>query len=165
MLMTWAEWLRDTALAQKIQESAVAFPWLECVHVVAIALVLGVIMIVDLRLLNVASRSYRVTRLMRTLLPLTWAAFAVALVTGSLLFLSQPTKYLLTVPFQIKMGLLALAGLNMAIFHVWTQRGIAVWDDGVAAIPLSARLAGLISIILWVGIAFAGRFIGFMVPY
>jgi hypothetical protein len=165
MLMTWAEWLRDVPLAQRIQESATAFPWLECLHVIAIVLVVGSIMIVDLRLLNVASRSYRVTRLMRTLLPLTWAAFVVALITGSLLFLSQPTKYLLTVPFQIKMGLLALAGLNMATFHLWAQRGIALWDNGTAAIPLAARFAGLLSILLWLGVVFAGRFIGFMVPF
>lgn len=163
--MSWAEWLRDTPFAQQIQASETAFPWLECVHVLAIVLVMGTIMIVDLRLLDVASRSYRVTRLMRTLLPLTWAAFVVALITGSLMFLSQPTKYLLTVPFQIKMGLLLLAGLNMAIFHLWTQRGIAVWDGGAAAIPLSARLAGLVSILLWLGIVFAGRFIGFMIPF
>jgi hypothetical protein len=163
--MAWAEWLRDMPIAEQIQESATAFPLLECVHVMAITLVVGTIMIVDLRLLNVASRSYRVTRLLRTLLPLTWGAFVVALITGSLLFLSQPTKYILTVPFQIKMGLMALAGLNMAIFHLWTQRGIAVWDEGVAAIPLAARFAGLVSILLWLGVVVAGRFIGFMIPF
>jgi hypothetical protein len=128
----------------------------------ATALVLGVISIVDLRLMGLAATGYRTSRLMRALLPLTWGAFIVALVTGVLLFTSQPALYLENTAFRIKLALLLLAGLNMAIFHLWTQRGIAVWDEE-GPIPVGARLAGLISLCLWVGVVFAGRFVGFTI--
>lgn len=164
MIYKWAEWLLSTPLSQYIQEDATIFPALEVLHVMAVAIVVGTIFIVDLRLMNLCSKSYRVTQLMRAILPLTIAGFIVALATGFFMFASQPVRYLNTTPFQIKMGLLLLAGLNMAVFHVWTHRGISAWDEG-DAIPRSARLAGLSSLILWVGILFAGRFIGFLLAY
>jgi len=161
MIMGWAEWLEETPLAYFIQGDLYAFPLLEVLHVVSIALVVGTIFIVDLRLLNWCSKSYQVTRLLRAMLPLTLGAFGFAAVTGFLMFSSQPTRYLETPVFLLKMGLLLLAAVNMAIFHVWTQRGIAQWDTE-GAVPLSARTAGLISMVLWVAILVAGRFVGFL---
>jgi hypothetical protein len=155
-------WIDSTGIATYIRENSFAFPWLECFHIMATALVLGVISIVDLRLMGLAATGYRTSRLMRALLPLTWGAFIVALVTGVLLFTSQPALYLENTAFRIKLALLLLAGLNMAIFHLWTQRGIAVWDEE-GPIPVGARLAGLISLCLWVGVVFAGRFVGFTI--
>jgi hypothetical protein len=126
----------------------------------AIALVLGVISIVDLRLLGVAGVGYRVSRLMRSLLPLTWSAFALAALTGALMFCSQPGIYLQTPAFQLKLALLVLAGLNMAVFHLWTGRGIASWD-AERRTPMAAKAAGLLSLSLWIAVVFAGRFVGF----
>jgi len=162
MLSGFTSWIDSTAVATYIRENDSAFPWLEVFHIMATGLVLGVISIVDLRLLGLAATGYRTSRLMRSLLPLTWGAFAVALLTGALMFTSQPELYLQNTAFRIKLLLLVLAGLNMAVFHLWTQRGIAVWDEG-GPIPIGARLAGLISLGLWVGVVFAGRFVGFTI--
>ena len=128
----------------------------------AIGLVLGVISIVDLRLMGVAGHGYNVKRLLRTLLPLTWTAFAVAFVTGSLMFTSQPGLYLENTAFRIKLALLVLAGVNMAIFHLWTHRRIGE-DDEDDAIPTAARAAGFVSLCIWLGVVFAGRFVGFTI--
>jgi hypothetical protein len=160
MLDSVTAWIGSTRVATYIQENSFAFPWLESLHVMAIGLVLGVISIVDLRLMGLAGTGYRTSRLLRALLPLTWGAFAVAFVTGALMFTSQPALYLKTFAFQIKLALLVIAGLNMAIFHLWTHRRMAEWDEH-GPVPLAARLAGLVSLCLWIGVVFAGRFVGF----
>jgi len=164
MITDWAEWLGNSALSNYIQEDPTAFPILEVLHVVAIALVVGSIFIVDLRLLNLCSKTYRVSRLLKAVLPMTGIAFTFAVITGFLMFASQPVRYLHTTPFLLKMGLLVLAGANMLLFHAWTHRGITKWDDG-DAIPRAARVAGLVSLILWVAILFAGRFVGFLLAF
>ncbi|MGE5722819.1 MAG: hypothetical protein ACM3YM_10190, partial [Sphingomonadales bacterium] len=104
-LTRWSERIEGTGIATYIRENSFAFPWLESVHVMAIGLVLGVISIVDLRLMGIAGRGYRTTGLMRSLLPLTWGAFAISLVTGLLMFSTQPDRYLETRAFQIKLVL------------------------------------------------------------
>ena len=154
-----------SAIGRFIAENQAAFPWLETAHVVAISTVIGVIAIVDLRLLGLASTSYSVSRLTRSLLPLTWIGFALALVTGLLLFSSQPAAYFGNFAFRLKMLLLLAAALNMAVFHLLTIRGIALWDRD-APVPAAARAAGLISMLIWILIAFCGRWIGFtMAPF
>jgi small-conductance mechanosensitive channel len=164
MIESWAKWLNETPMAIYIQEDVNAFPMLEVLHVVFIALVVGSIFIVDLRLLNLSARSYPVSRLMRAVLPITIISFIFAAVSGFLMFASQATRYLATPIFVIKMGLLSLAVVNMIFFHFVTHRGIANWDTS-ETVPNSAKLAGLASLLLWVGILVAGRFVGFLLSY
>ncbi|MBI1779379.1 MAG: hypothetical protein HYR63_28945 [Proteobacteria bacterium] len=153
------DWLQETAPATAIRESEVLFPTIETVHVLALVLVVGTIAHVDLRLLSLGSRRRAVTALAREVLPWTWAAFGAAVVSGGLLFSSNAVKYYDNVPFRVKIALLALAGVNMAIFHALTWRGVRRWDLGRP--PLAAQLAGGLSLLLWVGIVAMGRWIGF----
>lgn len=159
-LDTLLAWLYATPIATAVRESSFLFPTVETVHVLAITLVVGSISIVDLRLLGVASRGRAVTEVTAEILPLTWCAFAVAVVSGSLLFSSQAIKYVDNLAFELKMALLLLAGLNMVVFHQLTQRDIAAWDRAERP-PLGPRLAGGISLALWIAIVFCGRVIGF----
>src|SRR5260370_30926517 len=108
--------VQGTPIAVAIREHEILFPWIESFHVLAIVLVVGTISIVDLRLLGLASRNRAVTALMREVLPYTWAALLVALITGSLLFSSNATKYAPNFYFEAKMALLAIAACNMAAF-------------------------------------------------
>ena len=141
MIIQLLEWL-NTALAQK---GAKAGSPTSSAHVVFLALVAGSIFMVDARLLGLASRDLRFTYLSERLLPWTWGAFAGAVVTGVLMFLSSAVNYGTNTPFLIKMGLLVLAGLNMVFFQFATYRTVAAWDAGKAA-P-AARAAGIISIV------------------
>src|SRR3954467_13051769 len=122
------KWLEATPLAATILENEVLFPWIESVHVLAIVLVVGTISIIDLRLLGVASVDRAATRLMRDVLPFTWGAFVIAVITGGLLFSSNAPKYAHNFFFQGKMIFLAAAGLNMVIFHAFGLRDVACWD-------------------------------------
>ena len=117
------------------------------------------IAIVDLRLLGLAGRDQKITRITNDFLPWTWGAFVIAAIAGSLLFLSNAIKYFDNVPFRLKFILMALAGINMLAFQFVTFRKVAAWDDGPP--PLAAKLAGGISLVLWIGVVAAGRWIGF----
>lgn len=150
----------DSSLADAIRENDVLFPLIESVHVLAICLVVGSIFAVDLRLLGLASVGRPVSRVTNSVLPLTWCAFVVALGSGGLLFISNATKYLANGFFVAKLLLIAAAGLNMAVFHAVSAKDLTRWENE-ARPPLQARLAGGLSIALWVAVVACGRWIGF----
>jgi hypothetical protein len=154
--------IRDNPLGDAMRESAWMFPTIESIHVVALVLVAGTVSIVDLRLLGVSSRNHAITKLSTELLPWTWSAFVVAAITGGLLFTSNAVKYAENIPFRVKMVLLACAGINMLIFHFITWKSVANWDNATAT-PGAAKLAGALSLVFWIGVIAAGRWIGFTV--
>lgn len=157
-------WLEDSAFAVSITQSDWAFPALETVHVLALSLVLGTVCVVDLRLLGWASRQRPYRELAREVLPWTWIAFCFSVASGGLMFITQAVEYYENVAFRLKMTLLLLAGLNMAIFELFTVRDAAKWGQGMSA-SWRAKLAGALSLSLWVAIVFFGRRIGFtMMP-
>ncbi len=153
-------WLAATPVAVTILENEVLFPWIESVHVLAIVLVVGTISIVDMRLIGFASLDRAVTRLMSDVLPWTWGCFVVAAVTGLLLFSSNAVKYAHNFFFQGKMLLLVAAGLNMALFHAIGIRNVAHWDRAQNTPPV-AKVAGAVSLSLWIAVIAFGRWIGF----
>jgi len=129
--------------------------------VLMLVLVVGSIMVVDLRLLNLTSRDRSVKELTDEVLPWTWTAFAGAAMTGSLLFSSSALKYSGIWQFEAKMCMLALAALNMGLFHLGAFRSVAQWDRAPARPPLAAKLAGGISLGIWVIVVALGRWVGF----
>lgn len=155
-------WLESTPLAVYIAESTIAFPVIEIVHVVAITLVFGTIAIVDLRLLGLGSNNRAVTELCRDVLPWTWGAYAIAAISGSLLFISQATQYVANPAFRMKMLLMLAAGINMVVFELITFRGVAKWDRDVPVAP-AGKLAGAVSLACWVGVVGFARWVGFTV--
>ena len=150
----------DSGLADRIRENEYLFPLIESVHVLAICLVVGSILAVDLRLLGVAYIREPVSRVTKGILPLTWCAFSVALFSGSLLFISNATKYLANGYFDTKILLIGAAGLNMAVFQSIGAKNMSRWDNA-AVPPPTARLAGGLSIMLWIAVVACGRWIGF----
>jgi hypothetical protein len=153
-------YLENSALADNIRENDLLFPLIESVHVVAICLVVGSILAVDLRLLGLASLNRPVSRVSHGILPLTWGAFVVAVASGGLLFISNATKYLGNGFFVAKLCLIAAAGLNMAMFHFISAKDLPRWENDRRP-PLPARLAGGVSIVLWIAVVACGRWIGF----
>jgi hypothetical protein len=152
--------IEATGLSTAIRESAILFPWIESIHVIAATFVLGSISIIDFRLLGILSKDQAVSRITDELVPWVWGGFAAALATGGLLFCSSATQYYQNGPFRIKMALLLSAGFNMMIFHVLTYRGVARWDVALPP-PKAARVAGGASILLWLAVIAFGRWIGF----
>jgi len=159
-LSQFISYFEDSALADNIRENDLLFPLIESVHVVSICLVVGSILVIDLRLLGLASLNRPVGRITNAILPLTWSAFAVAAASGLLLFISNATKYLENGYFLAKVLLICAAGLNMVVFHGISAKDLPRWENE-AALPLPARLAGGLSILLWVAVVTCGRWIGF----
>jgi len=153
--------LQQSGIALGIRDSLYWFPTLEAVHVVALSLVFGTILIVDLRVLGVASTRRLFRRVSGEALRWTWLAFAVAVVTGALMFASNAVVYFDNLSFRIKMVLIVLAGLNMLAFH-YTEGDSASWHRSVP-VPTLSKVCAIASILLWIGVIGAGRTIGFTI--
>lgn len=163
MLQDLIAFVEHGTLGELVRENDLLFPFIESVHVLAVCLVVGSIAVVDLRLLGFASVDRPVGRLMRSILPITVGAFGLAVAAGSLLFISHASKYLENRFFIAKITLIALAGVNMAVFHLIGARNLDQWEND-ALPPLFARVAGGLSLFLWVSIVACGRWIGFTMP-
>jgi hypothetical protein len=156
-VLTWVEH-RPFAIA--IAESTWLFPITETVHVLALTVVIGAVAMMDLRLLGIGNKDRPVSDVIASSLPWAWSAFAVAFIAGSMMFCSKAVSYAANVPFRIKIVCLLLAAINMLVFHRFTARGMASWDQGPP--PLAARLGAGFSLTLWVVIVATGRWIGFV---
>jgi hypothetical protein len=142
-----------------VQWEGWVFPFVEVVHVLAISMVFGSIFMVDIRLLGLGHRDTRVTALSRAVLPWTWVAFAVAALSGSTMFISKASTYFYNVPFRLKFLVMALAAINMLAFHFDAYRTVEQWNTGPS--PRRAQVAGALSILLWLGVIYCGRWVGF----
>ncbi len=156
-------YFESSGLADVIRENDLLFPFIESVHVLSICLVVGSILVVDLRLLGLASTNRPVSGIMNEILPLTWCAFAVAVSSGGQLFISNATKYFGNGFFVAKLCLICVAGLNMVVFHAVSAKDLPKWESEIR-LPLPARLAGGVSILVWVVVVACGRWIGFTMP-
>lgn len=156
--------VQHSALSEWLRMSLKAMPIVEAVHVMAIATVFGTIFVVDLRLLGYPSYRRPFTRVHSELVRWTWVAFAVAVVTGVLLFMVNAITYYENTAFRLKLVAMLLAGVNMAVFELVTAKTAPAWDKD-AAPPMAARVAGALSITLWVAVIFFGRWVGFTKGY
>lgn len=129
-----------------------AYPALEVVHLLGVALLLGNLVAFELRVWGAATE-LPVAALARLSLGLALTGFALAAASGLLMFASQPLELLANRSFVLKLGLLALAGLNAALFHA---RGGLKRLDGLA------RMQTLVSLGLWIGAIIAGRWIAYV---
>jgi hypothetical protein len=148
-------------MAETIRISLWIFPALEIGHVAAIAIVLGSIARLDLRLAGLVSRDRAITEVSQEMLPWTWASFVIATVFGLLLFAGQPLRYVEIAFFDVKIILILLAGLNMLVFQYLTLRGVGRWDREPIP-PFQVRIAGGLSLAFWISVVICGRFIGFV---
>jgi hypothetical protein len=150
--------LQATPLSEAVAESDWIFPTFECLHVIAFTLVLAAIAVVDLRLIGLVARRRSVWELERQFVPITWAAFACAAATGSVMFLAKPVAYVHNPLFLLKLSAVALAGINMLFF----QRIVAPGARGGEP-PGAAKVSGFLSLAIWIGVVGLGRWIGFAI--
>src|SRR2546428_1060942 len=130
--------LEASSVATRIRDSLYLFPFIESFHVLGLTMVFGTIAIIDLRLLGIASTRRPFTRIASDVLKWTWAAFALTVTTGFLMFITNADVYYHNFYFRSKMALLALAGLNMLMFELTAGRSVHQWDKDKSA-PRAAR--------------------------
>jgi hypothetical protein len=142
-----------------MRESLWAFPIVETVHISGFALLVGSIVVVDLRLAGLA-RAIPITRLAAFVLPWTVLGFLVALPSGLLMFTAHPGDYLGNPVFMLKMGLILAAGANAAWLHTGPLAAAASFDVDAPSPPL-VRTAALVSIACWIGVIACGRLLAY----
>jgi hypothetical protein len=154
-----AAWPISAAMRGETPGTEWLFPIVETLHVMALSIVFGSIAMVDLRLLGVSFRDTKVSQLAGEVLPWTWSAWGIAAVCGTLMFLAKAETYLGNLQFRLKFLCMALAAVNMLAFHLGVYRQVARWNSGEP--PSSAKLVGVLSLSMWTGVVFFGRWVGF----
>ncbi len=154
MLQGFLESLDGTAIGLTVKTSVWMFPVLEALHFIGLALLIGGIAALDLRVLGVAKRLPIAP--LHKLLPLVFVGFGINLITGVLFFLSDPLGYGVNPAFQFKVIFILLAGLNALWFELKLSRQVEEWGPGVDASTHAKVVCGL-SLFLWAGIITAGR--------
>ena len=159
-LLSFCQWLQDTAFSTNIRESVWTFPIIETTHLMALAFSVGIIVFVDLRLVGLALRDRPVSEVFERLQPMALKGFAINVVTGLLLSISEPLKCYHSPYFRIKVVLLFLLGVNALTFQYY-YRGVSAWDKAPAT-PARARFAGWLSLVFWAGVVVMGRAIAYV---
>ena len=143
-----------------MRESHYLYLGILAAHVLTLTVFLGTAIIVDLRLLGLVMTRVPVSQILSRLLPWTTGGFAVMVASGSLMFYASPADKFVNLFFRAKMAMLVLAGLAVWIFIRTVHRSIGRWDNDPVP-PRAARLAGGLTLLLWVAILVTGR----MIPY
>ena len=156
MLYPLFEWVEFTTLGEAIRASIWLFPFIEAFHLVAFGALGGAVLLVDLRLIGLAFRSQPVAQVAQEMRPWLLRSLAVAVVSGSLLFVSEPVKCYYSEAFWIK-----ITGLLLALIFTFTIRRKVTMAEVGSIGPMWARLVGIVSIGLWGTVAWGGRWIGF----
>ena len=131
-----------------------SFPLLEIIHIVGFAIAMGTIFMVDLRLIGIGMRRRLSSQLSKDLAPWTLGGLAAALMSGPLIFSSDPNMYMNNTSFQVKMGALLIALLYQYTVH----RKVAFSDPS----PVVGALTGIVSVALWVSVVAGGLFVAFV---
>ena len=158
-MTTAAHPIEATGLGRMMRESMWAFPIVETIHIAAFAIVVGSIVVLDLRLVGL-SRRMPLERLASHVLPWTLGAFALAVLSGLTMFTAHAADYLTNGVFMLKMGLILTAGLNAAILHLGAMQRSGAWDTD-AGPPARVRVAAAASILLWIGVIACGRLLAY----
>jgi hypothetical protein len=159
-LATLLESLEGTALATVVRESAWLYPTAELLNILGFVFLVGAAAMFDLRLLGL-SRAVPVRALAGHLLPWSRAGLLVVVPTGLLMFASDATVMAANPAFRLKLLLLLAGGLNALAFHLGPFRSVRDWDRGAPS-PARARLAAVLSLLIWTAVIAAGRLIAYV---
>ena len=154
----FAQMIVGGSLNTFIQDTYWLWPVMEISHFIGLSLLLGGLLVIDLRMAG-HFRSFDPVATHR-LLPLVIIGFGINLITGILFFYGDPLRYSINIGFQIKMGLVLLAGLN-AMLYYWKIDPIMQGWDGDTPSPNLAKFVAYTSLILWTGVLICGR----LIPY
>lgn len=164
MLLTegsgFLQWLENTEAALFVRQSAWLYPAVEITHIIGFAVLVGSAFLFDLRLLGLA-RKLPVKESVHHFILWARISFAVVLPSGLTLFMVDATSIGMNTAFRVKLILILLAGFNAAVFHFFTLRTVDDWNINKMP-PVAARIAGILSILLWFSVITCGRLIAYI---
>jgi hypothetical protein len=155
-----SKWLAATPLSHAIQTAGWIIPTLQTIHILAVAVLFSSAVIVDLRLLRLLQRDVPLPEVARRFLPVIWPVLLLLLVTGSLLIIGEPRRSLLNATFYFKMASLAAAVVVTAALQ-WSIASTPEFWERTLPRRLAGGFAATVSILIWCGVLFAGRWIAY----
>jgi hypothetical protein len=150
-MLNFCAWLEHTSLISTIAETGWMYATFSVMHYFSLFVLVGTIVLIDLRVLGVAARSQSITLVAEQLFPWTWIALGVALFSGFVMFATDAGDYYPDKIFRIKMFVILLA----LIFAIIVQQNVPKWDR-LPSISAGAKCVALVSLLLWVGAILAG---------
>jgi len=153
-------WVDGTSWSTLLHESYYMYNWVESTHVLTLILCLGMLFLIDLRMLGYAFTNVSASSIANRLNMPMLLGFIIMFITGVLLFYAVPVRTSQSVWFRFKMLLLVAAAVNAFIFHKRMNESIASWDNDARA-PSAVRKGALLSLIFWTIIVICGRFIAY----
>ena len=159
-VLQFCHWSQGTQYAEAFRQADFLFPLVEGTHIMAMALSVGLIFMLDLRLLRIAFCSEPVTRIMRQVMPWALPAFGIMFVTGLALFLAQAENVFTNGYFRMKMLLLLLLALNAVLFQFRFYPHLAEWDTA-EVVPVGAQAIAVISLVFWFAVIACGRMMAY----
>jgi hypothetical protein len=159
-LSEFSKWLAATPLSHVIQTTKWVIPTLQTIHILSVAVVFSSAILVDLRIWRLLNRDLPLADVARRFLPTIWPVLLVLLMTGALLIIGEPRRSLLNSTFYLKMALLAVA----IVLTAWLQWSLSsspnFWDKNRGR-RMAGQFAATLSVAVWCGILFAGRWIAY----
>lgn len=162
-IASFLQWLEQTQFSTFLRESTLGEPIVESIHVLTLTLFLGFAMLLDLRLLGLCLTRRRMSEVLAQFNPYLMVGFTIMILTGTLLFVSDPVTFYPNTFLRIKMVMLIFAGLNVLVFNTTIGRKVDEWDQAPQT-PRGAKVAAIVSLVLWAAIVACGRAIAYTVP-
>ena len=159
-LQNLANYVAELPTSVQLRESQYVMPWVFVAHVVSMCMFAGTILMMDLRLLGVGYMQTPFSQVQRRLFPWQMSTMFISSATGLALVWGNPLNYVTNIIFWLKMLAMVIAAINALAFHFITEYTVVDWDAGRTP-PSGAKLAGWLSIVLWVNVILAGR----LMPY
>jgi uncharacterized membrane protein SirB2 len=157
----FSDWLSLTPISMLFQTVEWIIPMVQSVHILAIAIVMSSVIMVDLRLMGLMGHSQSISGLTRRFIPWVWWSLVVLLLTGLVLITAEPRRDLLNPVFQIKMVLVVVAIVVTAIFQETVRRNMEFWDLNPSR-RAGAWATAIISLLVWSAIVGCGRWIAYV---
>src|SRR5215217_7024940 len=160
-MQEFAQWLSSTQISHSIQRAIWFIALLQAIHIVAIAMVLSSVAMLELRILGV-TRSQSITETAHRFMPWLWAGLVVLASTGIVLIIAEPKRTLdNNLAFNLKMLMLAATIVVTLAFQASLSRHVALWEDRPKKRKLLSAFAAF-TLLLWCAIAVAGRWIAYV---
>jgi len=160
VLRDFCRWLAATPLSNTIQTTGWIIPTLQTIHILGVAVLFSSAIVVDLRVWRLLQRDVPLPDVARRFLPAIWPVLLVLLITGTLLIVGEPRRSLLNSTFYLKMALLVLA-LMLTGGLQWSLSSAPQFWDKDRRRRMAGQFAATVSILVWCGIIFAGRWIAY----